>query len=579
MRVLLALAALAPAWALMKPPTNPLLDDAKQLLGNVGKLAQKKVTTTLEDLSKLPEKTKKDAQAARLKRASQSRQKAPSQLTEEQIAKYEALGLTYEDGAWKRSTKRHEAYNEENDISIYARTAEPDVYDVERWQDDAAAEFEDEFIVDQYMPRRKRRFVPKQVIEEEVEVSEDLTRLGFRNENGVWKRTAPRTGARTVVIEGSRGRTLEVKATTETDLHAISRLEYILTWSQLETPQNVWDASLRIARDPSFVFVWAAATARLGLLFSTQYGLDDFFSTEQLSLDASPEILVAGSIFVLAAYARKAHWSGSSGPLTVGALERSIADGWFTGFSRAPDTPQGRKENGLPYAMIASLLTLLAAAPRVEILHHYLQNRLEADIAAAMPLFIVEDQTLCALAVSALAIVGCGGIAGAMEYFSLNWARPPPTFSDEKNAIADALETDALSARTLEARADKCDAQRDGPAVKKCYDQAAQRALDEGEAFERVADAWLMHFHDTSTADVEVDDRARETKSYPAVAAAFVSGAAAAGAYAAGGLAAPLALHAAGSVVDAIIPTPADVLKPKKATFDVDAVLPKTATP
>ena len=97
------------------------------------------------------------------------------------------------------------------------------------------------------------------------------------------------------------------------------------------------------------------------------------------------------------------------------------------------------------------------------------------------------------------------------------------------------------------------DAQRDGPAVKKCYDQAAQRALDEGEAFERVADAWLMHFHDTSTADVEVDDRARETKSYPAVAAAFVSGAAAAGAYAAGGLAAPLALHAAGSVVDAII--------------------------
>ena len=37
----------------------------------------------------------------------------------------------------------------------------------------------------------------------------------------------------------------------------------------------------------------------------------------------------------------------------------------------------------MPYAVIASLLTLLAAAPRVEILHHYVQNRLEADIAAA----------------------------------------------------------------------------------------------------------------------------------------------------------------------------------------------------
>ena len=214
---------------------------------------------------------------------------------------------------------------------------------MERWQDDAAAEFEDEFIVDQYMPRRKRRFVPKQSVEEEdVEVSEDLTRLGFRNDNGKWSRTAPRTGARTVVIEGSRGRTLEVKATTETDLHAISRLEYILTWSQLETPQNVWDAGCA-ARDPSFIFVWAAATARLGLLFSTQYGLDDFFSTEQLSLDASPEILVAGSIFVLAAYARKAHWSGSSGPLTVGALERSIADGWFTGFPGPRTRPRAAR--------------------------------------------------------------------------------------------------------------------------------------------------------------------------------------------------------------------------------------------
>ena len=61
MRLLLAAALLAPALALMKPPTNPLLDDAKQLLGNVGKLAQKKAATAIEDLAALPEKTKKDA--------------------------------------------------------------------------------------------------------------------------------------------------------------------------------------------------------------------------------------------------------------------------------------------------------------------------------------------------------------------------------------------------------------------------------------------------------------------------------------------------------------------------------------
>ena len=146
----------------MKPPTNPLLDDAKQLLGNVGKVrpeesshdARRPIKTTGEDQEGRPS----SATQARLPVATEG----PRSINRRTNRKYEALGLTYEDGAWKRSTKRHEAYNEENDISIYARTAEPDVYDVERWQDDAAAEFEDEFVVGEYMPRRKRRFVPKQ---------------------------------------------------------------------------------------------------------------------------------------------------------------------------------------------------------------------------------------------------------------------------------------------------------------------------------------------------------------------------------------------------------------------------------
>ena len=78
-----------------------------------------------------------------------------------------------------------------------------------------------------------------------------------------------------------------------------------------------------------------------------------------------------------------------------------------------------------------------------------------------------------------------------------------------------------------------------------------ERRWTRARPFEPPADAWLMNFHDTSTADVEVDDRARETKSHPAVFAAFVSGPAARGVRRGAGLAAPLALHAAGSVVDA----------------------------
>lgn len=33
-----------------------------------------------------------------------------------------------------------------------------------------------------------------------------------------------------------------------------------------------------------------------------------------------------------------------------------------------------------------------------------------------------------------------------------------------------------------------------------------------------------------------------------------------------------MALHGAGAVVDALVPAPADMLTPRKATFDVDAV-------
>ena len=100
-----------------------------------------------------------------------------------------------------------------------------------------------------------------------------------------------------------------------------------------------------------------------------------------------------------------------------------------------------------------------------------------------------------------------------------------------------------------------------------------------------------MHFHDTSTADVEVDDRARETKSYtrrsprrscPARRRRRPTSDAAGRCC----LAAPLALHAAGSGERVErhyrrrSTRRSAGREPKKATFDVDArPSPKTATP
>ena len=143
--------------------------------------------------------------------------------------------------------------------------------------------------------------------------------------------------------------------------------------------------------------------------------------------------------------------------------------------------------------------------------------------------------------------------------------------ADELNAIANELETDALRVRKLEERAEGLDPNRDGPAVVKVAKQSAANALRDADAFERVADAWLHEFHGTSSLEVEIDDAARGKKADPAVGAAVLSGAAAAAAYAATGndLHAPIAIHAAGALVDAFAPT--DVSKEQVAELTIDA--------
>ena len=204
------------------------------------------------------------------------------------------------------------------------------------------------------------------------------------------------------------------------------------------------------------------------------------------------------------------------------------------------------------------------------------------DLYAAAPLdALAEGPGAAALLGAAGAAVAAGAAAAAIESVTFTWARPPPTRSDETNAIADALATDALAVRLLETRAEKGEdrpSAAGGPAVVKTMRQAADRAVADGEAFERVADAWLMNFHGLSSAEIEVNDKARETKNYPAIAAAFASGTAAGAAYAAGGLGSALGVHALGSLVDILAPPPSELQPARSAQFDVDAAIGTATT-
>ena len=143
-----------------------MLDDAKQLLGNAGKFAQSSHDArTYQNYGE-----DQEGRPIRATPAPPSRDRRPPPTIRRTSRKYEALGLTYEDGAWKRSAKRHEAYNGENDISIYARTAEPTST---TWRCGTAAAETEEFVVGTTCLVGKG-VRSKQVIEEDVEVSEDL---------------------------------------------------------------------------------------------------------------------------------------------------------------------------------------------------------------------------------------------------------------------------------------------------------------------------------------------------------------------------------------------------------------------
>mmetsp|Transcript_24747 Transcript_24747/g.74397 ORF Transcript_24747/g.74397 Transcript_24747/m.74397 type:complete len:596 (-) Transcript_24747:100-1887(-) len=589
------LVILITAASALQPPENNL---AKQFADAAGKQLKSQASQLRDQVVSLPAEAKRRGRAAQIRAAAQSRQRAPDKLDPETITKMKAQGFAwdFEQRTWRRGAKPRE------DVPVYGRTDEADPYEEEIWRDEAAREFEDEpVLIKNY--RTKRRFRPKEAAEPIVElkekfgseeVPEELSRLGFaiNDRTGRWERSAPRTGARTVELLGGDKRTLTIKATTETDFKAISRLEYILTYSTMSPPETVWDAALRVARDPTFVVVWAAAQARLWMLFAPSVGLDDFFEsapamavdvdTVVASFQTDPVVQAAAGAFVAAAYLRKVAWAGSSGPLSVGAAERAIADGWLTNFTRVPNSPGARQALGLPYAACAGLLTLVASAPRVAVLHGYLQEKLAYDLYAAAPLdALAEGPGAAALLGAAGAAVAAGAAAAAIESVTFTWARPPPTRSDETNAIADALATDALAVRLLETRAEKGEdrpSAAGGPAVVKTMRQAADRAVADGEAFERVADAWLMNFHGLSSAEIEVNDKARETKNYPAIAAAFASGTAAGAAYAAGGLGSALGVHALGSLVDILAPPPSELQPARSAQFDVDAAIGTATT-
>ena len=614
MRCSLAIALLASAACAFKPPTpqqvgasvriyapagkttvgrcartqtHPLppsqTKEVKDFLGNAAKQFKSALPTV--DAGTVKKDAERKATAARLRAAAADRMRAPAQLDEDQVAKMEALGYAYdaEKRTWTHGAKRR---GPSPDEPRFGRSDDVDAYTEELWFTAAAAEFDDEQVLVEPF-RRKAKFARKpppavedRAASESLASQEPLRRLGFAYDadTGRWSRGAARRTARTVEIL-SRKRTLKVSAVEDWDMAAVNRLDFLLTQTLMEAPENVWGGALRWAREPAFPLIWLALQTKVwdAWAASTPVLGDAFAAATSPMIPATDEARLAlgasAGVFLVAAWLQKAAWAGSSGSLAVGAAERAIADDAFGAV--APASAATRAELGLPYRLCAAALVAASALPRAAFLHQYAQQKLEYDLFAMAGLdgVIGDFGASAAAAGVAGSILAVGALSGLGEAATWNWVRAPATDRDELNAIANELETDQLRVRKLEERAESLDPARDGPAVVKVAFQSAERAVRDADAFERVADSWLLHFHDTSSVEVEVDDASRERKADGAVGSAVLSGAAAAAAYAATGydLRAVAGLHGAGALVDALAPTAAELKTTKVAALDVPA--------
>ncbi|KAJ1461925.1 hypothetical protein M885DRAFT_611524 [Pelagophyceae sp. CCMP2097] len=519
----------------------------------------------------------------------------PTALSPETVQKMEAIGFEWQSEA---QTWKHVGVEWQLD-KVAARDSSrvPEAFDEESVYSAMEGMFLDDEDESRYQVVKKRRFKQKFVDEAtsvgaatslvsqtclQLDVkTEELNRLGFFFDDklGRWMRGAARQSARTVKIALPGGqRSMTVRATTEVDLTACHRFEYALSRAMLDEPENVADGIFRFARDDTFPLVYAVAQLKLfeewrsyDALGSAGFAGDDGSHLARAGAAAvhDPQLMLAAAAFTALHMGLASLWRRSSGAVTLDGFEKSIADSFVGNKTSAPYSWEWREgEAGLSWRTAAAALSLLAAVPRIQMVHGYVQPKLELLALQTASLDATLDGTAAPLA-AVTAIAAIAAATAAFERAGLRWARAPRSEADELEAISSALAENALSARLAAGAilAQKANSKKTaGFFTAKTAQLHADRMAQSEAAYAKVATAWCDAFHDgrTAPAGVKAENFATSHTTLAGGRAAV-----AAVAYAlSGSVAAPLLLHAAAAATDL---APAPKVPPKAAAFDFDA--------
>jgi hypothetical protein len=423
----------------------------------------------------------------------------PNQIDKVEIDRLQNIGFSYNETTkqWQRSK-----LNEEKKYGV----SEPRNRALELlWKKDAETAYtkEENDIYFNYLQNRKKTSTFKsKEMNQTRDISPDkmkmLERLGFsyNSDKKQWKRGQPRFTPITLEVI-SKQRSLKIEAPPEAAealQKAVYRLDYLLSQTALESPTNIWDGVLRVGRDPVAFFIWSVIQYKIWTIFSqNNVILQDAFSNTPYFLHNNIDIpIITGlSIFLALGRIQQKIWDESSGPITIGSFERTIADGILTNFTSAPLSYKNRENLGISWKIIVAILTSIASIPRSVIFHEYIQPKIQNFAPTILPMSDSLNPSLLQTKTIVITCIMCATISVLVELISLRWARFSKSPFEEILYLSESIKMDAIHERMIQKRLENNDSIHSN---NKLIEHQLKQHKADSQLFESIATSWAQYF-------------------------------------------------------------------------------------
>tara|TARA_Y100000389_G_scaffold204224_1_gene255683 strand:- start:15198 stop:16835 length:1638 start_codon:yes stop_codon:yes gene_type:complete len=307
---------------------------------------------------------------------------------------------------------------------------------------------------------------------------EKLKRLGFRIENNKCFRVKPRQSEKTIdIIDYTNNNRLIVKAITETQIQACNRLQYIITKSQIQTPENFFNFIFQVVRIDYFLLFWISLQLKTYSAFSIFQDIQIQNINDYSQNDIILTSLIIPSIFGLQ-YLISSFWNILNGNLQTDSLEKALSDTIIGNKESAPYTVKWRKEiGGNLWKYTFTFLSIFSIINRILFIHSYTQTKISNFFIESSSLDAVLDSSHMNNAHMSTYVI-LGAISFIVEYFFYYWANKPKNEIDTFKEIQETLKEDAL--------------------IKKYADKnpyTSKLTLQKISDYEKIANTWCQSFY------------------------------------------------------------------------------------